>query len=93
MIAPKIWYMTGQHGPYSIDVLSTADIHRPLEQQDIAEQCAEDFHSNHDGWEVVWPREFVLYETEDGPTLARFEVDMEARPEFSASRLPPAPEE
>jgi len=55
---------------------------------DCAERCADDYHSNHDGWESVWPRTFKLYATEDGPALAAFEVDREARPEFIASPVP-----
>lgn len=51
----------------------------------IAEQCAEDWHSNHDGFEARWPRVFVLYADKDGPHFARFEVDRETVPQFNAS--------
>lgn len=50
----------------------------------IAEQCADDWHSNHDGWEAQWPRVFVLYADKEGPELARFEVERETVPHFMA---------
>lgn len=55
------------------------------DQQIIVETCAEDWHSNHDGWEAQWPRTFTLYADKEGPALAAFEVDREYVPSFSAS--------
>ena len=51
----------------------------------VAEQCAEDWHTNKDGWEGDWPRLFSLYRDKTGPAFARFEVDRECVPQFSAS--------
>ena len=51
----------------------------------LAEQCAKDWHSNCDGWEGVWPRVFALYRDTTGPAFARFQVDREYEPSFSAS--------
>ncbi len=51
----------------------------------IAEQCADDWHSNHDGFEARWPRVFVLYADKTGPAVARFKVDRETVPQFNAT--------
>jgi len=53
----------------------------------LAELCADDYHSNHDGWESRWPLTLSLFESEDGPELARFEIEREARPTFVAHRI------
>ena len=52
----------------------------------IAEDCADDYHSNHDGWESSWPLNITLYETEDGPAIAEFIVERESQPVFYASK-------
>lgn len=53
-----------------------------------AELAAEDYHANHDGWEARWPRTFVLFDAEDGPEVARFTVEREYDPVFTATELP-----
>lgn len=55
-----------------------------------AEIAAEDYHGNHDGWEARWPRTFVLFDSPDGPEVARFTVEREYDPQFYATELPPA---
>lgn len=54
---------------------------------DMAVDAAEDYHSNHDGWEARWPLTFAIYETEYGPEVGRFTVEREYEPQFSASPL------
>ena len=49
-----------------------------------AQECAEDYYHNHDGWESSWPQLVYLRESEDGPIVAAFNVDMEAVPQFYA---------
>jgi hypothetical protein len=51
---------------------------------DVAVFAAEDYHSNHDGWESNWPLLFTIYEGEEGPAVARFEVELESIPQFHA---------
>ena len=60
--------------------------------RDVAVDAAEDFHGNHDGWEFVWPLEITLYESEEGPPIARFDVEREVVPQFHAweRELPPS---
>lgn len=84
-----IWYSSSDcEDPtrYALRLPSTYNVKRPIEQTMIARECAEDFHSNHDGWEALWPRDITLYETDDGPPLASFEVEREAVPEFWPTR-------
>ncbi len=59
---------------------------------DVAEKAAEDYYHNHDGWEVGWPLEFLIYETKDGPPVGRFDMEREDVPTFYAREreLPPA---
>lgn len=51
----------------------------------VIESAAEDFFNNRDGWEHSWPMEFTLHETENGPELARGEVELEHEPVFRAN--------
>lgn len=48
----------------------------------IADELAEDYNDNHDGWEASWPLELRIYK--DGVEVARFEVEKEMVPSFSA---------
>lgn len=81
-----IWYSTGDEHRYAMEISSVRSLHRPREQRDIAEECAADFHDRHDGWECDWPRQFVLYDSPDGPALTTLTVDRETVPHFVASR-------
>ena len=65
----------------------TLDVHDSADRVSLVEECADDWHSNYDGWVAEWPRMFVLYESKKGPALERFEVDRETVPHFSASRV------
>lgn len=57
----------------------------PHSRRGIAEKCAEDCWRRYDGWEQNWPLTFALHNTETGPELARFVVELEVEPSFSAS--------
>ena len=48
----------------------------------VADDLAEDYNDNHDGWEASWPLELRIYRGDD--EVARFEVEKEFRPYFSA---------
>ena len=58
----------------------------------MAQEAADDYHSNHDGWEATWPLTFSLHETEDGPEVARFEVERECQAVFWAAAIKPVRE-
>lgn len=75
-------FMLDLDGSYTLMDAEDASID---ELGDVAELCADDWHSNHDGWEAQWPRKFTLYAGKEGPALAEFEVDREHVPSFSAS--------
>lgn len=59
------------------------DIHEDGEY--AAQDAAEDYHSNHDGWEASWPVDVSLRETKDGPVIATYQVEREYEPQFSAT--------
>lgn len=55
----------------------------------IADELAEHYHSNHDGWEATWPLELRVYK--DEAEVARFSVEREYEPSFIAyETTPPA---
>ena len=49
----------------------------------VAQDAAEDFHSNGDGWESSWPRTFTIL-LMDGTFVGKYEVEREAEPVFYA---------
>lgn len=81
----KIYYSTGSDYRHWIE--SRLDVTDEQDMEDIARECAEDFHSEHDGWECSWPRDFVLYRDEEGPAVATLEVGRDVEPVFTATLL------
>lgn len=82
------WYGRAEPGyvhRYELTVGGTYDLSEAWDQESLIEQAANDYHSNRDGWEAHWPLTFEIAETEDGPALARFEVELEWDPTFHAS--------
>ena len=51
-----------------------------------AQDCAQNFWTNHDGWECSWPLNFTIY-TPDGKILGTFEIEQEYDPVFSARSI------
>lgn len=51
----------------------------------LAEDAAEDFFNEHDGWDSSWPLTFRIFS--DGFDLGFWSVDVERVPQFSATRL------
>ena len=85
----KVWYSSSdEEDPvrYSTEVPTPTDITRPIEQRQVAEECADHFHSWRGGLFAQWPRDITLYATEDGPPLASFMVERKMVPEFYATR-------
>lgn len=80
-IRRNVWYSIDDDYRYAL----TATHHN---WRDLAVDAAEDYHSNHDGWEATWPLEIVLYESENGVAVARFEVERETVPQFHAWEKP-----
>lgn len=50
--------------------------------------CADDYHSNHDGWEATWPLNLYLAETEAATTWTTFIIDREYTATFYARKQP-----
>lgn len=70
-----------------VDLIADYDLRDDTWHDSIIEQCAEHWHSEHDGWEAHWPRVFTLYATKNGPPVARMEVEREYTPEFNATPI------
>ena len=66
------------------------DLEDEFDLQDLAEKCADDFYSNHDGWEYSgwnngsYLQPFYIWTSET--TKVKFEVQCEFTPEFHAYR-------
>lgn len=54
------------------------------EYEQLAQEAAEDYWENHDGWESRWPLNIELFV--DGGSVGVFEVVMEMEPTFSANK-------
>jgi hypothetical protein len=70
---------------HQVTLEATYDLTDDTWLDSIAEQCADDWHSNHDGWEASWPRVFALYASKEGPAIAHMEVERETVAQFMAT--------
>lgn len=74
---------------YGVDGLEpefSLDTSFDLESLDyIAEEAAEDYQENHDGWEAVWPVEISIFNGDE--LLGKYEVHREYEPRFSANEI------
>ncbi|MBK1780608.1 hypothetical protein JHL22_05200 [Advenella sp. WQ 585] len=52
----------------------------------IAKQAADDYHSEHDGWECLWPINMTLW-LPNGTLIGKFEIDREFDPVFLARKV------
>ena len=66
--------------PYRFDFKYSTDIWTWL-----AEEAAEDFHANHDGWECKWPLKIAV--RPEGSDVRTFEVQRRSVPEFEAEEI------
>ncbi|HGY3930753.1 TPA: hypothetical protein ACNVXV_002074 [Citrobacter koseri] len=60
------------------------DFEDAWDYEQLAQEAAEDYWENHDGWESRWPLNIELFA--DGSSVGMFEVVMETEPTFSASK-------
>lgn len=75
------WYSVDGETRYELPTFPGTD------PSDRAVDAAEDYHGNHDGWESSWPLVLTLYGSEEGPAVAKFEVERESVPHFSAREV------
>lgn len=83
----KIWYRCIDHCEESFYWFETAMVD-PVKNdclELVAEEAAENYHDHHDGFASSWPLTFSLHETEDGPELCRYIVELEMSPTFNAA--------
>jgi hypothetical protein len=52
----------------------------------LATEAAEDYHSDHDGWESSWPIEITILK-EDGTLVGKYSVDRDVAPVFSSRKV------
>ena len=69
---------TGDNPDYEIE-----SVFGPDSLEWVAEEAAEQYHSDHDGWESSWPLVFTIYQ--DGKRLRAFEVHQDVKPVFIAA--------
>ncbi|OWO78681.1 hypothetical protein B5C26_23605 [Photorhabdus luminescens] len=55
------------------------------ELKNLAEECAEDYFDNHDGWDDIWPLDIYIWI--DNESVGKFTVNIEMEPAFSAKKV------
>jgi hypothetical protein len=73
-------YDGGPEDSYYFDPFKSTDLRW------AAEEAADYFFCEHDGWDSTWPLTFVLLD-DSGVEVGRFMVEMEARPSFYAYKV------
>lgn len=63
----------------------TLDLRDGRDRRRAAEACANDFHYAGPGLDCEWPIRMELLDGRGGSVLARFEIEREAVPSFSAT--------
>lgn len=71
---------------HTIIVQGLYDISDEMDRKLLMQEAAADFHYNRDGWDADWPITFAMYEGDNGPEIARYEIERESRPSFSVTR-------
>ena len=61
------------------------DLGDEYDLMDIAEESAQDYYNNHDGWENVWPCSFEIIINDE--SIGMFQVDSEPIPVFCAYKI------
>lgn len=71
----------------SFEFESEQELHEDRSDREfLAQLAAEDYHSEHDGWEDSWPITLTIW-LADGTLIGRFEVDRDYEPVFYVSRI------
>ena len=83
----KIRYYPIEHDPnVALDDTYEFESDHDTEFMDwVVEDCANDYHSNHDGWESSWPITFRIW-TESGEVLGDYLVERAYDPVFYAHK-------
>lgn len=86
------WLCEDQHTieKHNCHQISFYSIHNEWNYEDLLEQCADDFHSNHDGWDYRdWPNNSMIFHLfdRDMTYVGKFDVYLEFTPTFFVSRL------
>jgi hypothetical protein len=81
-VSEKYDYTYTAHDYEDAQEFELRTIWEPDQVEEVAEEAAEDYFHNHDGWESSWPRPITIFR--DGKKLRTVSVDMEAVPKFFA---------
>jgi len=87
-----IWYGAGSktylHALKATSLPDPDDDFEDWELESLADDAAEDYHSEHDGWETAWPIEFHLFADKEGKhLLGSFTVERDFEPVFSSTKV------
>lgn len=74
------WYGVEDEDRYECDWIGAESEHGPR----LAEICAEHYHETTYGWTTTRPITLILYESETGPEIGRYEVARSDQPQFHA---------
>jgi len=66
--------MDCEESRYECEIAGNVDATRPVEQEAIAEACAENYFSCHDGSAGSWPQDVSLFLSETGDRIASVHV-------------------
>lgn len=78
----KITYTVGDNGDDKYE-LETSWNENHIDY--MADEAAEDFHSNHDGWESFWPLNFEIFIEDVSQGI--YKVERENSPTFSSTAI------
>jgi len=80
----KYEYILPEHGEeYPTDALEFTASH--VSHEYIAEDAAEWFHHNNDGWDYDWPVVIEIFK--NAKSLGKFDVERESVPQFNATPI------
>jgi hypothetical protein len=89
--ATTIWYWRADYDNdatrFELKVWGRYDLTDKYDRESLVKEAAHDYHREHDGWEAAWPLEIGIAASEDGPELARFRVDRDVEPVFTARAM------
>ena len=83
---PELFYTVPEHCADSYYSFNASwAIKEDFQKTYVAQEAAENYWDNHDGWESTWPLEICIYNKEEGELLYSCRVDVEYVPSFGAT--------
>lgn len=63
----------------------------PARARYVAEEAAEQYYREHDGWDDEWPITISIFEAGSDEPVGRFEIDIEMVPSFFSTEVEELP--